>query len=292
MNTKLSQIWTLIPAASLMLLAAAFTGCLGDDKKSDPAEENSGGSGNGGEAGADQGAAGDGNEAGQGNVEPNSGVCAVSTVLPEGNPGIADFDLYDGASDLTTWSFALGGDSSTGVYAGPFAYGDEADGFPELFTMVDGDDSTYAFSISDTLAEEYGGGMGLWLSGCIDASVFSGIAFAVRGVAPIGTAKLSLVMSDTTSATEGDTRGTCSGATADCIHPYVEFPVTEEWTVIEATWDQFSPGSAAGTVVSADGSNIWQLQVDVGVEWIADASGTYVGTPAPYEFVIDSITFF
>ena len=68
-------------------------------------------------------------------------------------------------TDLSVFkNFPLGGDTDVGITAGTFGYGDEPDGFPEVFEMVAGNGSMYALGISDTLAEEYGGGLGIWLS--------------------------------------------------------------------------------------------------------------------------------
>jgi hypothetical protein len=217
-------------------------------------------------------------------------------VIPASAPGIADFEGYDGAADLSEWSFALGGDSSTGVYAGPFGYGDYAadnDTLPETFDAVDGNDgSAYALRIADTDSDRFGGGMGLWLSDCVDASAFSGISFWVRGSAPTGQAKLSLLMEETTWA-ESDAVGTCEAATEEvCVQPTYEFDVSDTWTEVRIPWSEFTAGDNGKTSVVPDGHNIWQIQFDVGLEWLPDATGAYVPTPAAYEFVVDDLTFF
>jgi hypothetical protein len=233
---------------------------------------------------------------------PSAGgtACANPAVLDSAMPGIADFDAYDGASALngdSAWSFALGGDSSVGVLAGTFVYGDEPSGLPETFEMVAGHDSTYALSISDTLADEYGGGMGLWITACLDATAFSGISFWVRGNAPTGNAKLTVLMEETTFDTPADPEGkvgTCSADTEEgCIHPGAEFEVTDSWTEIQIPWSEFAGGSADNTPVTVDGHNIWQIQFDIGLVWEADTeTNEYVPTPAPYELVVDDLTFY
>ena len=161
--------------------------------------------------------------------------------------------------------------------------------------MVAGNDSTYALSISDALAEEYGGGMGLWISECLDVTAFSGISFWVRGNAPTGDAKVSILMEETTSSTPttaDDKIGTCTGTDDTCIHPSFTFPVTDTWTQVEVAWSALTPGDAAGTPVVADGSDVWQIQFDVGLVWEPDEMDVYHPTPAEYELVIDDLTFY
>ena len=123
-----------------------------------------------------------------------------SAVIAASHPGSPTSTTTTAGCGPRTWSFALGGDTASGILAGTFGYGDETDGFPEEFEMVEGNGSTYALSISDTLAEEYGGGMGLWLSACLDATAFTGISFWVRGNAPShARPMLTLLMEETTS---------------------------------------------------------------------------------------------
>ena len=221
-------------------------------------------------------------------------ACAKQTVLTK--PGIADFDSYDGAADLTSWSFALGGDSSSGIFAGAFGYGDRAGNVAETFDMSTGHTPPYAMRIADSMALEWGGGMGVWISGCLDATAFSGISFWVRGIAPTATAKISLFMKQTTSSVPAQSTsktGTCPGVTdTTCIHPKYEFEVTDTWTEVKVPWAAFTPGDADGTPVPADGSSIWQIQFDIGLMWMPDAAGTYLPVPAAYELVVDDLTFY
>ena len=123
--------------------------CTTDDN--DPGAETDG---SGGTTSTNSGSGGSGGSGGGGT---STGKCAVAIPLDSSTPGIATFDDYDGSADLSTWSFPLGGDAARGVFAGPFGYGDETTGQPEAFAMVDGNDSTYALSISDSDSQEYGG---------------------------------------------------------------------------------------------------------------------------------------
>jgi hypothetical protein len=163
--------------------------------------------------------------------------------------------------------------------------------------MEAGHDSDYALSIADTLAEEYGGGMGLWISACLNASAFSGISFWARGDAPTGKAKISLMMEETTSATPATADGnvgTCPGTDETCIHPSFEFdvPADGSWAQVELTWVRFQGASAAGTSVVVDGHNIWQIQFDIAVSWEDGGDGEYVPVAAPYELQVDDLTFY
>jgi hypothetical protein len=302
MNTshrRVSRLWLF---GFALLGLGTFAGCISDDADPEADDDATGGSsgGSGGTTGGSSGTAG--SNGGTAGTAPST-KCAAPTALPSSNPGIATFDEYDGDAVLKTWYFALGGDSSIGVQAGPFGYGDHAVGTdgqpePEFFRMVDGTDSTYALSISDTEADEYGGGMGLWLSNCLDATAFSGISFWIRGDTPMGNVKLSVFMEETTSnmPAAGGALGTCPGIdTGDaptCVHPSVRVPVTDTWTEQRIAWSGLSAGLAAGTPVVPDGHNIWQIQIGVELIWVDDGTGVYVPTPAPYEVAIDTVTFY
>jgi len=234
-----------------------------------------------------------GTTGGGGNTGTGTGVCASPIVLSTSSAGIAAFDDYDGTA-LSEWSFPLGGDPALNVYSGPFGYGDDhmegGNPAPEAFEVVDGNDSTYALSISDSESTEYGGGMGLWISQCLDASAFSGISLWVRGNAPTGTAKLSILMGETTPVDDGD--GVCEGTTDTCLHPNFTFPVTDEWTEIPVAWNKFTPGQTPDAVVEPDGRNIWQIQFDIGLEWVEGDSGEYEPVAGEYELVVDDLTFY
>jgi hypothetical protein len=251
--------------------------------------------GSGGMAGTSMGTGGAAGAGGGGGMAPAGTACASPITIAAATPGIADFDAYDGVTALASWSFPLGGDSVSGVYAGPFRYGDRADGFPETFEIAAGQDSKYALRIADTLAQNYGGGMGTWLSACLNATKFTGISFWVRGNAP--KVSLKVPMQETlpsTPAKAGDAIGTCAGTIADktCVHPIFTFPVTNTWTKIEAPWTSFTSGNAAGTAVRPDGRNITQFEFAIELIWVPGDGGAYVPTPAPYDVTVDSMTFY
>jgi hypothetical protein len=307
MNTTFRGISRFWAAGFTLLLLGSLSACISDDGDQSDEDETGGSSASGGTGGSSAGSGGTGgssagtggSSAGTGGGGPAGTACETPIVLDGSVASIATFDDYDGATGLDTWSFPFGGDAATGVFLGTFGYGDDEGGLPETFEMADGNDSTYALRIADTLAEEYGGGLGLWISGCLDATTFEGVSFWVRGNSPSGDAKFSLLMNETTADTEempGEKIGTCPGTdTGDlptCVHPSYLFPVTDTWTQIEIAWNEFTAGNAVGTIVRPDGHNIWQFQVDVGLVWAEDDAGVYHPTPDEYEFEIDNVTFY
>ena len=298
-NHRISKLGLL----SVALLGLGLNACISDDKDDDKndakAGTSTGGSGSAGTPSGGSSGGGDTSMAGKGGgtTGPAGTACASPLKLAAGKGAITDFDDYDGSTMLNKWSFALGADSSIGVFAGPFGYGDDEGGAPEKFEMVEGNESTYALSISDTMAEEYGGGMGLWLSACLDATAFEGISFWVRGNAPSGTAKLTLLMQETTPtvpATADGKKGTCEGTDKECLHPTADVTVTDTWAEAKVPWADFKQGSNNGEPVAVDGHNVWQVQFDVGLVWVADEADPekYNPTPAPYELALDSVAFY
>jgi hypothetical protein len=285
-----------VAAAATVGVAAGLAGCTTDDGD-DGAAGSAGTTATTGGSSSGASAAGTSSTAGSSTGGASAtGVCAAATLIKADAPGIADFDAYDGVTDLAKWSFPLGGNAASGVYAGAFGYGDREGNKAETFEMGEGNDSTYALRIADTLAEKFGGGAGLWLSACLNASKLSGISFWVRGDAPKGEAKLTLSMGETTPAVPAkadDKPGTCMGDAMTCVHPTFSFPVTDEWVEIKVPWASFTAGDAAGTVVTADGSNITQVQFAAELEWVLGADGvTYEPVPAPYELAVDTLSFY
>jgi hypothetical protein len=289
MNIKHGFLRLAVMASALGGLAALeAAGCTTD--KNDP-----GATGTAGTTGAaGTGAGGHAGTTGAGGTGTSATICAASYTIPAATPGIADFDAYDG-SDISKWFSPLGNDTASNQYAGPFGYGDRANGFPETFNMVDGQASKYALHIADTLAMNYGGGMGAWLSTCLNATSFTGVTFWVKGTTPKGTATFTLQMGDTlpsTPAKAGDAIGTCSGTSTTCVHPTFAFPVTTAWTQVKIPWTSFTAGNAAGTTVKPDGRNITQFQVGVDLNWMPDAAGVYQPVPAPYDVTMDTLAFY
>src|SRR5690349_4083775 len=145
-------------AAAALVILGNLAGCTTDD--GDPGAGTGGAGATGGGKATGGGSSTGGSGMGTGGGSTVGSVCASPLTLPAGAIGIADFDTYNG-SDLSMWNFPLGGDSALNIIAGPFGYGDRDNGKPETFEMAEGNDSKYALRINDTLAEKYGGGMGL-----------------------------------------------------------------------------------------------------------------------------------
>jgi hypothetical protein len=287
--TRTLKLWIGTLAVASLGIATA---CTTDDSGSDNDEETGGGGTGGSGKGGTSSTGGSSGTGGGSSTE----LCSSPIVLTSSQKGIADFDTYDG-SDISKWFFPLGGDSSSSVLAGPYGYGDEMDDKPQKFEMLEGHDSMYAVSVSDTLAEMYGGGVGLWLSECLDARAFTGISFWAKGDLPKGSTKLSLSMKETTLTTiSGPKKGTCvgtdEGETATCVQPSYQVPVTADWTEFRIPWSMFTGGKAMGAAVPADGHDIWQIQFGIELNWLDDGTGTYAPTPAPYSLEVDDVNFY
>ncbi|MGC4087749.1 MAG: hypothetical protein QM756_07600 [Polyangiaceae bacterium] len=277
---------SLASAFTTLVVAANMAGCTTD--ADDPGTSTGGTSAaSGGKSGTSTSG---GSTSGGSTSAPPGTVCEAMAVIPAAKPGIADFDSYDGVTAPAKWNFPIGGDTTVGVFMGPFAYGDRDTGFPELFEIGTGHESKYALHVSETLAEKYGGGLGLWLNPCMDASAFAGISFWVRGNMPTGKAKFNLSMGDTTpsvAAKAGDGIGTCTGTATTCVHPYYAFDVTDTWTEVKIPWGSFTAGNAAGTVVKPTGKNITQIQWGIELVWAGSTP-----TAAPYELAVDTLSFY
>lgn len=296
MSSSFGRISRYVVAGVTVVGLGSLSACLSDDK--DDKDTNSSTAGTGAASGGSS-TAGTGSQtggstatAGSSTGGTGSGAGKACVKVTTSSPSIATFDEYDGAADLATWSFQLGGTSASGIFGGSFGYGDRASGMPETFSMVEGHDSTYALSIADTESKEYGGGMGLWLSDCLDASAFSGVSFWVKGSAPTGQAKVSLLTPETTSTMVDAKKGTCAGTEKECLAPNTKVPVTDTWTEVKVAWADLAPGSNLGEPVIADGKRLSQLQFELELVWTPDDMDVYHPTPAPYELVIDDVAFY
>lgn len=294
MSSNFGRISRYVVAGATLVGLGSLSACLSDDK--DDKDTNAG---NAGAASGGSSTAGTGTQAGGSTTTAGTSTGGTGSVggkacvkVAASAPGIATFEDYDGAADLGTWSFQLGGESASGIFGGSFGYGDRASNMPETFSMVEGHDSTYALSIADTESKEYGGGMGLWLSDCLDASAFTGVSFWVKGSAPTGKAKVSLLTPETTSSMVDAKKGTCAGTEKECLAPNTKVAVTDAWTEVTVAWADLAPGSNLGEPVIADGKRLSQLQFELELVWTPDDMDVYHPTPAPYELVIDDVSFY
>jgi hypothetical protein len=276
-------------------MVVSLVGCTSDDGDPGATGGKSGATGGGSGTGGSSSTGGTGG--GTGGGAPAGTVCANPIPVDAAKPGIADFDSYDGVAELTKWSFPLGGDMANMVYAGIFGYGDNGDNKPETFELATGNGSKYAMRVADTMATEYGGGDGIWLSACLNASKLTGISFFAKGNTPDGKATFTLSMGDTTPATAAkpdDKIGTCPGDAMACVHPTFVFPVSADWTEVKIPWSAFTAGNANGALIKPDGKNIIQVQWGAALVWAETpvGSGKYMPTPAPYDLAVDTVSFY
>ncbi len=279
-NTTSTMIWT-----AALLAGSLLEGCTTDDASGSTTNGGSNGSG------ATSSTAGSGGQTTPGNGGASSGVSSCQTKAVVAGATIANFDSCtvgltgDSAVSGCTVS-AIGG---TTLFGGVFYYSDGT-GNP-VFSVVDGHAGSALGLTSTQPATDYGGGFGLWTSGCFNASGYKGISFWTRGIAPnAGNGVIKLQLSDTnpTAPTDGSKPGTCTG---QCAHPQFSYQVTNSWTQVHAIWSGFTGGLANGAPVTVTGDDIVQFQWEVGLAWVPNDAGTYAASPAPYELQIDEVAF-
>jgi hypothetical protein len=131
-------------------------------------------------------------------------------------------------------------------------------------------------------------GIGVWFSGCIDASKFRGVRFTIAGnVGPTGTVQFyvgsnrDMVVNETTGV------GACvpadpNDAGQSCREPVVTLAVTSHATSVAIPWTAFKAGLPT---VTTDGSDLIALQWSF--EWDGDTTPPYAA-----ELIIDDLEFF
>jgi hypothetical protein len=211
--------------------------------------------------------------------------CVVKSVITD--PVVTTFEDYDGSTPLPEWVFTFNGEAGDEnvVYAGTYTYHDESD-TTQMSTMVLGNNSEYALSVTSQGASEWGGGLGFWMS-CVDASAYDGISFWIRGNVPNDIAFMSVSMESTNPPDENEplSGGTCA---ADCSGPGAEVPVTEVWTRVLMRWSDFEPGTADGASIPVTGDEI------AGIQWNISIAYDEMGDPivSGYELEVDNLQFF
>jgi hypothetical protein len=203
-------------------------------------------------------------------------LCATKTTPAA--PTITDFETYDGttpAYGTGSWTFTMG-PTTAPAYAGLYAL---SEGFNETtmmppaaytLTMAGGaNGSAWAARAANMMTTDWGGGIGMWM-GCINASMYSGISFYVRGTSPTSMANLGLAMEDATAPTADPAGGgTCDPAPTDgCAGPSFTFPLAVDWTLVTVPWAMFTAANP----------------VDGGMP-------AYVPEPGSFEIAIDSLAF-
>ncbi len=202
-----------------------------------------------------------------------------------------DFESYDG----TNLSFLVAGEGTNGVFMGPWELTDETGETPDpapsyKLEMLDpGFDGTgFALKISDAEAKQWGGGVGFWMSNCVDAATYSGIRLQVRGAVPTGTVGIKVSTRDTV-APSAEGVGACTGtACADASASFTLAASADEWKQIDLPWSAFTGGVGSGGIAAPlSGFGIMGLSFSVSVNY--DEVGPL---PAPYELTIDEIGYF
>jgi hypothetical protein len=163
--------------------------------------------------------------------------------------------------------------------------------------MAGGANGSYWAALAvNMMTTDWGGGIGMWM-GCINASMYSGISFYVRGTSPTSMANIGLAMEDATAPDAANPAGggTCDPAPTDgCAGPTYTFPLAIDWTLVTVPWAMFTAGRGAGGVaVTPTGDEITGISFGVGVNYVENpvGSGTYLPEPGSFEIAIDSLAF-
>lgn len=196
-------------------------------------------------------------------------TCATRPVITV--PTLATFEDYDGVTAAADYGFAFNDSGTgTGVLYGGLYDNSDGSGSPSL-VMVAGNGSSYAVSGSNTEASTWGGGVGFWL-GCMNASSYTGISLAVRGTTPnenMATVSLSV-------------DGLTDGVGTDIM-------ISDTFSVFTLPFTMFTNDAGETT----NGDNITGLSVGAQMVWVEDTVNmTWVPEPAPYEIVVDDVSFY
>lgn len=259
----------------LMSIALVGTGLVGSAcTSSDPADETgtggtagttttggaAGTTTTGGTAGVGGSAAGTGGTSGSGGGEVD-----CSAPIPVVAGLAVDFETYDGVSPATadTVNFTFGDDANGFVTLGAF----ELDDLTGTYFMgfIDGaEDSLWALSATNTMATDWGGGIGFW-NGCMNASGTTGVTFSAKGSS--GRDNIAIFAFD---PGDGD-------------YFAQEFTMSEDWSTVELPFASFTRTSGGTT----DGSVIAAMALTAGVNYPTGSP-----EPAPYEVSIDNFGFY
>jgi hypothetical protein len=194
--------------------------------------------------------------------------CLTRPTLAE--PGITDFEDYDGTTAAADYGFTLYDDTTVQRYAGVYANSDGT-GAP-AFAMVAGNASSWAVSASNATAMDWGGGVGLWIN-CVNASSFTGVSLAVRGSSPTGMGTVALTIGETGSVS-------------------TPIALTETFTVHQLPFTMFTNTEVGATVTSTNGDSLTGMAVGASMSYVDDGTGMYVAEPGAYEVVVDDVTFY
>lgn len=204
------------------------------------------------------------------------------TGVPDGAMLMVDFDEWDGATALPEWSFQYG-DPEMPYTAGPFELTDETGEY--TLEMVAGYDSEYALSFSNTMATDWGGGVGFWM-GATDLSAYTGVSFWVKGSDGAGTMEISFGRPETDETCE-------ENDVTDCSRAKFKFDLPADWTFMEFDFNTFTPGVGFdGDSYPLPAPNVTALGFNAHMKYVQDSTGEWVPEPSPFEITVDQIVFY
>lgn len=247
-----------------LVFAAALNACVSSDTDDPSAAQDTSTTTGTNTTGGGASSASTSSETSTTSSEPD---CSAAPTIS--TPLITDFETYDGDTDAAAWEFNFNGDEEGmgAVYAGPFELKDSTGDYS--LTFVDGaDGSSWALSAQNSMAADWGGGIGLWM-GCLDASSYTGVQFMVKGSTPAGSGEVSL------------------GFTGD-ISLSVKFDVPADWTLVQFTFADFT-NDASGTT---NGSGIIRMSFQAHMIYVQDSTGEWVPEPGEFEVAIDNLGFY
>jgi hypothetical protein len=234
MLTRMGFLGSSIALASTLSLAFACTSKSGADDEgsggdsgsgANSSKAGSGGGSSGGNATAGSTAAGS-TTGGSGGMTSSTPNCEGAEVA-EGTCQMID-DFEDGDDQL--WAVEGRGGK---WYAFDDGTGTASPARDAFATSAAEDRPTSAVHSTGEGFSDYGGGVGFGLSGCYDASAYTGVSFwAKADTSVLATIRFSVATSDTRPEAQG---GTCTGT--GCGDNYgIAIELTDEWKQYEIKW--------------------------------------------------------
>jgi len=241
----------------LGLSAGAACAAIGACSTSDAGDDSAAGSGGTSTGGTGTAAGGSGNAAGTVATGGGSGGAGpMGTACPKAmNPLLSDFSMLDGGGgDPSSW-----GDFTSTFSGSSFVYPNGTATYP-----LTADFSKEDWHITGTVGDY--SGFGLVFGGCnlVDASMFSGISFSIKGSVPIAGALADTVQMIVATAADDpasawlnahkmagaddkpDSFGTCMPVNnqydGTCNSPTYTVPVTATATTINVKWSDLKGG--------------------------------------------------
>ncbi len=249
-----------------LALAPVLSACVSsetDDPAADSQASSESSSSNASNSGSGGSSASTSSETNTTGSEPD---CSAAPTIS--TPLITDFETYDGDTPADEWNFSFNGEDGMGaVYAGPFELEDSTGDYSLTF-VTGADGSTWALSAQNSMVEDWGGGIGLWM-GCFDASSYTGVEFMIKGSSPPGSGEVSLGLSGDISVSS-------------------KFDMPADWTLMQVPFTNFR-NDAGGTT---NGSGIIRMSFQAHMTYVQDSTGEWVPEPGEFEIAIDNLGFY